>query len=142
VLEETALFPIVNRVFAAMGPAGMKRLLKAGAEQWARYGYTTVQEGRAMPPVVDAMTGLKALTIWAAHQHFEEGQKGSLEVGKLADLVVLSADPTAVDPETIDQIKILETIKQGQTIYPATRQRAADSPGRAAEKENRGEGRA
>jgi predicted amidohydrolase YtcJ len=70
---------------------------------------------------VDAMTGLKALTIWAAYQYFEEGQKGSLEVGKLADLVVLSADPTAVDPETIDQIKVLETIKQGQTIYVATR---------------------
>jgi predicted amidohydrolase YtcJ len=349
VLEETALFPIVNRVFAAMGPAGMKRLLKAGAEQWARYGYTTVQEGRALPPVLDAMkavaaeggfkvdvvayvdiaagrdaiapqasrqyvnrfrvggaklvidgspqaftawrdrpyyapvgsyppgyhgypsatdtqvidaidwafandiqimthangeaandlllaaiesatrkhgpadrrpllihgqfvredqidacrrlgvmpsffamhtfywgdwhrdhtvgpervddisptgwaaqrgmkftshhdapvvfpdsmrvldatvtrrsrsgdiigpaqrvdviTGLKALTIWAAYQQFEEGQKGSLEVGKLADLVVLSADPTAVDPETIDQIKVLETIKQGETIH-------------------------
>jgi predicted amidohydrolase YtcJ len=66
---------------------------------------------------VDAMTGLKALTIWAAYQHFEEGQKGSLEVGKLADLVVLSADPTDVDPETIDRIKVLETIKQGQTIY-------------------------
>jgi predicted amidohydrolase YtcJ len=353
VLEETALFPIVNRVFAAMGPAGMKRLLKAGAEEWARYGYTTVQEGRALPPVVDAMravaaeggfkvdvvayidivagrdaiapqvsrkyvnrfrvggaklvidgspqaftawrdrpyyapvgsyppgyhgypsatdaqvidaidwsfangiqimthangeaandlllaaievatakhgpadrrpllihgqfvredqldacrglgvmpsffamhtfywgdwhrdhtvgperaddisptgwavqrgmkftshhdapvvlpdamrvldatvtrrsrsgdiigpaqrvdamTGLKALTIWAAYQYFEEGQKGSLEVGKLADLVVLSADPTAVDAETIDQIKVVETIKQGQTIYVATR---------------------
>jgi predicted amidohydrolase YtcJ len=69
---------------------------------------------------VDVITGLKALTIWAAYQQFEEGQKGSLEVGKLADLVVLSADPTAVDPETIDQIKVVETIKQGQTIYVAT----------------------
>jgi predicted amidohydrolase YtcJ len=63
------------------------------------------------------ITGLKALTIWAAYQQFEEGQKGSLEVGKLADLAVLSADPTAVDPETIDQIKVLETIKQGETIH-------------------------
>jgi predicted amidohydrolase YtcJ len=66
---------------------------------------------------VDAMTGLKALTIWAAHQCFEEADKGSLEVGKLADLVMLSDDPTAVDPETIDRIKVLETIKQGETIY-------------------------
>jgi hypothetical protein len=66
---------------------------------------------------VDVITGLKALTIWAAYQQFEEGQKGSLEVGKLADLAVLSADPTAVDPETIDQIKVLETIKQGETIH-------------------------
>jgi predicted amidohydrolase YtcJ len=66
---------------------------------------------------VDAMTGLKALTIWAAYQQFEEDQKGSLDVGKLADFAILSADPTAVDPETIDQIMVLETIKQGQTIY-------------------------
>jgi predicted amidohydrolase YtcJ len=349
VLEETALFPIVNRAFAAMGPDGMKRLVKAGAERWARYGYTTVQEGRALPPVVAAMkavaaegafkvdvvayvdvqagrdfivplasrqyvdrfrvggaklvidgapqaftawrdrpyyapvgdyppgyhgypsatdaevidaidwatangvqimthangeaasdlliaaieaatarhgpadrrpvlihgqlvredqldayhrlgvlpsffpmhtfywgdwhrehtvgperadqisptgwavqrgmtftshhdapvalpdsmrvldatvtrrsrsgdiigpaqrvdviTGLKALTIWAAYQQFEEASKGSLEVGKLADFVILSVDPTAVDPETIDQIRVIETIKQGETIY-------------------------
>jgi predicted amidohydrolase YtcJ len=351
VLEETALFPIVNRAFAAMGPDGMKRLVKAGAERWARYGYTTVQEGRALPPVVAAMkavaaegafkvdvvayvdvqagrdfivplasrqyvdrfrvggaklvidgapqaftawrdrpyyapvgdyppgyhgypsatdaevidaidwatangvqimthangeaasdlliaaidaatarhgpadrrpvlihgqlvredqldayrrlgvlpsffpmhtfywgdwhrdhtvgperadqisptgwavqrgmtftshhdapvalpdsmrvldatvtrrsrsgdiigpaqrvdviTGLKALTIWAAYQQFEEASKGSLEVGKLADFAILSVDPTAVDPETIDQIRVIETIKQGETIYSA-----------------------
>lgn len=66
---------------------------------------------------VDVITALKAMTIWPAYQHFEEGKKGSLEVGKLADFVVLSADPTAVDPETIDQIKVVETIKEGRTIY-------------------------
>jgi predicted amidohydrolase YtcJ len=63
------------------------------------------------------MNGLKALTIWAAYQSFEEADKGSLEVGKLADLAILAGDPTAVDPETIDRIKVLETIKQGETIY-------------------------
>ena len=61
--------------------------------------------------------GLKALTIWAAYQHFEESDKGSIEKGKLADLVILSDDPTAVDPETLDQLEIVETIKEGQTIY-------------------------
>jgi hypothetical protein len=68
---------------------------------------------------VDVITGLKTLTIWAAYQQFEEASKGSLEVGKLADFAILAADPTAVDPETIDQIKVLETIKQGETIYVA-----------------------
>jgi len=66
---------------------------------------------------VDVITALKAMTIWPAYQHFEEDRKGSLKVGKLADLVILSADPTAVDPETIDQIKIEETVKEGRTIY-------------------------
>jgi hypothetical protein len=69
---------------------------------------------------VDVITALKAMTIWPAYQHFEEKTKGSIEVGKLADLVILSADPTAVDPETIDQIKVSETIKQGETVFAAT----------------------
>lgn len=66
---------------------------------------------------VDVITGLKSMTIWAAYQKFEEKTKGSLEVGKLADLVILSADPTAVDPTKIDEIKVSETIKEGKTVY-------------------------
>jgi hypothetical protein len=68
---------------------------------------------------VDVITALKAMTIWPAYQHFEEATKGSIEVGKLADFVILSQDPTAVDPEQIDQIKVSETVKEGQTIYAA-----------------------
>lgn len=66
---------------------------------------------------VDVMTALKAMTIWPAYQHFEEGSKGSLEQGKLADFVILSEDPTAIDPETLHQIKVTETIKNGKYIY-------------------------
>lgn len=66
---------------------------------------------------VDVMTALKAMTIWPAYQHFEEHSKGSLEQGKLADFVVLSKDPTAVDPETLHQVEVTETIKYGKTIY-------------------------
>ena len=68
---------------------------------------------------VDVLTALKSLTIWPAYQHFEEGRKGSLETGKLADLVILSDDPTAIDPETLDSLTVLETIKEGETIYEA-----------------------
>ncbi|HLP85555.1 MAG TPA: amidohydrolase [Phycisphaerales bacterium] len=77
---------------------------------------------------VDVITGLKAMTIWPAYQHFEETTKGSLEVGKLADLVILSHDPTAIDPEKIDEIKVVETIKQGKTIFvlDAKEQKRAD----------------
>ncbi|MCT8972074.1 amidohydrolase [Microbaculum marinisediminis] len=66
---------------------------------------------------VDVVTALKAMTIWPAYQHFEEGRKGSIEVGKLADFVVLSDDPTAIDPETLDTLTVQETIKEGRTVY-------------------------
>ena len=72
---------------------------------------------------VDVITALKAMTIWSAYQHFEEKTKGSIEVGKLADLVVLSADPTAVDPETLDQLKVVETIKEGTTVFTLTEEK-------------------
>jgi predicted amidohydrolase YtcJ len=68
---------------------------------------------------VDVITALKAMTLWPAYQYFEEDRKGSIEIGKLADLVILSADPTAVDPETLDRLTVAETVKEGRTIYLA-----------------------
>lgn len=63
--------------------------------------------------------GLRAITADAAWQNFEEDRKGTLETGKLADMVVLSDDPLAVDPIKIKDIQVLETIKEGQSIYTA-----------------------
>ncbi len=68
---------------------------------------------------VDVMTALKAMTLWPAWQHFEADLKGSIEVGKLADFVILSDDPTAVDPETLDTLKVITTIKEDNVIYQA-----------------------
>ncbi len=80
---------------------------------------------------VDVITALKAMTIWPAYQHFEESSKGSLEVGKLADFVILSADPTAVDPETLDSLQVTETVKEGRTVFRLDTQTAAvaENPG-------------
>jgi predicted amidohydrolase YtcJ len=77
---------------------------------------------------VDVITALKAMTLWAAYQYFEEKDKGSIEVGKLADLVILSDDPVAVSPNTINRIRVVETIKEGQTIFAldAQQQRRGD----------------
>jgi predicted amidohydrolase YtcJ len=64
-------------------------------------------------------TALKAMTIWAAHQHFEEATKGSIEVGKLADFVVLSDNPMRVDPGTLAALTVVETIKEGASVFRA-----------------------
>ncbi|PNW26041.1 amidohydrolase [Formosa algae] len=60
---------------------------------------------------------LKALTDWSAYQHFEENEKGTLEKGKLADLVILDKNPLKVEPDTIKDIQVIETIKEGQTVF-------------------------
>ena len=68
---------------------------------------------------ITPLEGLKTMTIWAAEQYGEEGSKGSLEPGKLADLVILDRNPLTVDPAAIKDIKVVQTIKEGQTIYRA-----------------------
>lgn len=68
---------------------------------------------------VDVMTALKAMTIWPAWQQFEEDHKGSIEIGKIADFVILSGDPTAVDPETLADLKVEVTIKDNNVVYDA-----------------------
>jgi adenine deaminase len=72
------------------------------------------------------MTALKAMTIWPAWQHFEENDKGSIEPGKRADLVILSDNPMTVEPDDLATLKVRVTIKDGKVIYDAdTAPRAA-----------------
>jgi predicted amidohydrolase YtcJ len=66
---------------------------------------------------VSVMDAIKSITINAAYQYFEEPTKGSLEPGKLADFVILDQNPLTVDPMKIKDIKVVETIKEGTTIY-------------------------
>ena len=60
---------------------------------------------------------LKCITQWSAYQHFEEESKGTLALGKLADLVILDLNPLKVDKEKIKDIIVLETIKEGFSVY-------------------------
>ncbi len=63
--------------------------------------------------------GLRALTIDAAYQYGEEREKGTLEPGKLADLVVLDRNPTKVPVDEIKEIEIVETFKEGASVFRA-----------------------
>ena len=60
---------------------------------------------------------LQASTINAAYQYFEEDRKGSLEVGKLADLVILDRNPLNVPVADIKDLRVVETIKEGDTVW-------------------------
>jgi predicted amidohydrolase YtcJ len=62
---------------------------------------------------------LRIYTLHGAYAGFEEKIKGSIEVGKLADLVALGADPTAVDPHTIQDIPVAWTMVGGEVVYEA-----------------------
>lgn len=66
---------------------------------------------------IDVYEALKAITINGAYQYFEEASKGSIAVGKRADLVILDKSPLAVEPMDIKNITVMETIKDGITIY-------------------------
>lgn len=68
---------------------------------------------------ISVMEALKAVTLNAAYQYKEENQKGSISPGKRADLIILDQDPLSVDPMTLKDIKVIQTFKDGQSIYQA-----------------------
>lgn len=97
------------------------RILSATVTRRTRSGRVLGPEHR-----VPVATALKAMTLWPAWQHFEEDRKGSIEVGKLADFVVLSDNPMKVPEDQLDDLQVLETIKEGVSIY-----RRSDADARA-----------
>lgn len=66
---------------------------------------------------ISPLEAVKAVTCNAAYQYFEEDQKGTIKEGKLADLIILDRNILKSDPMTIKDIQVLETIKEGKTIY-------------------------
>ena len=66
---------------------------------------------------ISALDALKSYTVDAAWAGFEEESKGSISPNKLADLVVLSDDPTAVPPDQIMKIHVQMTILDGKVIW-------------------------
>ena len=85
---------------------------------WATVNRTS-RSGTVVGPDerVTPYEAMKMITLWGAEQFGEQATKGSIKEGKLADLVVLSDNPLTVDPATINQIQVLETIKEGKTVW-------------------------
>lgn len=87
-------------------------LVDAGVNRTAASGTVVGADERI--PAYDA---LRAVTSLAAYQLKEEQTKGTLEAGKLADLVILEKNPLKVDSASIKDIPVLQTIKEGKTVY-------------------------
>jgi hypothetical protein len=60
---------------------------------------------------------LKSITEWAAYQYFDEDIKGTISKGKLADFVILDKNPLKIEPSNLYKLQVLETIKEGNTVY-------------------------
>jgi heat shock protein HslJ len=103
-----------NHTDAVVAPLDQMMMLSSAVNRISRGGAEIGLKQRVTP-----FEGLKAMTEWVAEQYGEQDTKGTLEAGKLADLVILDRDPLKVDPMTIKDIKVVETIKEGVTIFPA-----------------------
>ena len=97
---------------APIHPVDQRMLIWASVNRVTRSGKVIGPEQR-----ISVLEALKASTINAAYQFFEEDSKGSIEVGKSADFVVLSDNPLEVDPMTLKDIQVMETIKDDTTVY-------------------------
>jgi predicted amidohydrolase YtcJ len=97
---------------APVVPPDMIRLLWSTTNRKTRSGKVLGEEQK-----ISTYSALEAMTINAAHQHFEDDKKGSIEVGKLADLVVLSGDPLSISPDQLLTLKVIATYSHGKEIF-------------------------
>jgi predicted amidohydrolase YtcJ/heat shock protein HslJ len=103
-----------NHTDFVVAPLDQMTMLWSAVNRVSRAGAEIGADQRVTP-----YEGLKCMTEWAAEQYDEQALKGTLEVGKLADLVILDRDPLKVPAMEIKDIKVVETIKAGVTVFPA-----------------------
>jgi len=103
-----------NHTDFVVAPLDQMFVIWSAVNRLSRSGVVIGADQRVTP-----LEALKAITINAAYQYSEEAAKGSLEPGKLADLVILDKNPLKVQPLAIKDIKVIETIKEGKPIYSA-----------------------
>ncbi len=101
-----------NHTDFVVAPLDQMFMLWSAVNRISRAGAAIGPDQRVTP-----LEGLKAMTINVAEQYGEQDAKGTLEAGKRADLVILDRNPLKVEPMAIKDIKVVETIKDGKTIY-------------------------
>jgi hypothetical protein len=101
-----------NHTDFVVAPLDQMFMMWSAVNRISRAGVVIGADQRITP-----LEALKAQTINVAQQYGEQSSKGSLEVGKLADLVILDQNPLKVHPATIKDIQVVETLKEGRTIY-------------------------
>ncbi|MGL6108396.1 amidohydrolase [Romboutsia sp.] len=93
-------------------PPNMIRTINSAVSRATKNGVNLTDEEKIT--VYDA---LKAITIDGAYQYHEEDRKGSIEVGKLADFVILDKNPLSISNDEILDIQVLETIKEDMVVF-------------------------
>jgi predicted amidohydrolase YtcJ len=101
-----------NHTDYAVTPLDPMFVLWTATERLSRSGVVIGPEER-----VSTAEALRAITIDAAYQYFEEDEKGSIEAGKLADFVILDRNPLDATGDELRDIRVLETIKEGETVW-------------------------
>jgi len=101
-----------NHTDFVVAPLDQMMMLWSAVNRISRDGASVGPDQRISP-----YEGLQAMTINVANQYGETQNKGSLKAGKIADLVILDKNPLKVDPMAIRDIRVLETIKSGKTIF-------------------------
>ena len=109
-LERGVDFTVHND--APVVPPHIMRLVSITVNRKTRSGHIL---GPHQRPTV--MQALHAVTLGGAYQYFEEDTKGSITVGKQADLVILGENPLTADPENLEFIPILETFSRGRSVF-------------------------
>ena len=113
-LERDMPFTVHND--APVVPPDMMRLLWATTNRQTRSGKILGKQQR-----ISTYSALEAMTINAAYQHFEDDIKGSIEVGKQADLVVLSEDPLSIDTKNLLELNVVATFSRGVEVFNAAK---------------------
>ena len=104
---------------APVVPPDMIRLLWSTTNRKTRSGKVLGDEQK-----ISTYEALKAITINAAYQHFEDDIKGTLEVGKQADLVVLSEDPLSIDTKNLLEVNVVSTFSRGVEVFNSAKEMA------------------
>jgi len=117
-----AIKSLIERGFHPPGNSDTLGTMTQSINPWfpiSRAVLRIARDGTEVDPeeAISVMDGIRMHTIWAAESGFEEKIKGSIEVGKLADLVVISEDPLSISPDHILGLRCEMTVVDGKIAF-------------------------